>query len=46
MVYFVSGLFAVFCIGLFIYAIKIYKEDKKSGLKKREFDDDDFPFHR
>ncbi len=42
MVYLVAGIFGVFCIGIIIYVIKIYKEDKKTGPKKGfQIDDDD-----
>ncbi|MBK6992905.1 MAG: hypothetical protein IPH34_14240 [Chitinophagaceae bacterium] len=33
MVYIVAGLFAIFCIGVMIYVVKVYKEDKKIDLK-------------
>lgn len=45
MVYFVAGIFAVFCIGIIIYVVKVYREDKKSGMNNgSRFDDDDDDF--
>jgi len=42
MVYFVAGLFAIFCIGVMIYVVKVYKEDKKNRPKSGyRIDDDD-----
>lgn len=45
--YIVAGIFAVFCIGVIIFVIRVYKENKKLGPKKgQRFDDDydDYPF--
>jgi hypothetical protein len=42
MVYIVAIFFAVLCIGIIIYVIKVYKEDKKTGPQDGfRFDDDD-----
>ena len=41
MVYIVSGIIIVFCIVVILFAIRIYKENRKLGPKKGEFFDDD-----
>jgi hypothetical protein len=48
MVYIAAGIFALFCVAIIIYVIKIYREDKKTGPKKgyRIDDDDDLPYRR
>ncbi len=42
MVYFVAGFFALFCVVIIVYVIRVYREDKKNGPKKGyRLDDDD-----
>jgi hypothetical protein len=41
MVYIVAGVFALFCIMVTIFVIRVYKENKKFGPKKGEYLDDD-----
>lgn len=40
MIYIVSGLFALFCIAIIIYVIKVYRADKKEGFRSDNDDDD------
>jgi hypothetical protein len=45
MVYIVAAVFALFCIGVIIFVIKVYREDKSLGPKKgQKFDDDEDDF--
>ena len=40
--YIVAGVFAVFCIAVVIFVIRVYKENKKLDPQKRQgFDDDE-----
>ncbi len=40
--YIVAAVFAVFCIAVIIFVIRVYKENKKLGPKKgQRFDDDE-----
>lgn len=43
MVYIVAAVFALFCIGVIIFAIRVYREDKSSlnPKKDQKYDDDD-----
>ncbi len=40
MVYIVAGLFAIFCIGIIVYVIRVYRSDKKEGYRFKNENDD------
>lgn len=39
--YIVGGVFAVFCMAVIIFVIRVYKENKKLGPQKGQHIDDD-----
>ncbi len=41
MIYILAGISMAICIGVIIFGLKIYKENRKIMSQKKNFDDDD-----
>ena len=46
MIYILAGICIAICIGVIIFGLKIYKENRKIMSQKKDFDDDDDILYR